>query len=128
MVSHDKKCENQTHKVKRILEVHYKFHVNGSSMIKQIHKIYIYLRNFFVYCNYSISTNVHFLTLFYLLVQLYFDKITELTVNRSDSVLFKEALSSLATDSGLHPLVPYFSYFIAEEVNYSLIKCLLYQL
>ncbi|KAK9269752.1 hypothetical protein L1049_001530 [Liquidambar formosana] len=49
-------------------------------------------------------------------LQLYFDKITELTVSRHDSVLFKEALVSLATDSGLHPLVPYFTYFIADEV------------
>lgn len=49
-------------------------------------------------------------------LQLYFDKITELTVRRSDSVLFKEALVSLATDSGLHPLVPYFTYFIADEI------------
>ncbi|KAL5700134.1 Transcription initiation factor TFIID subunit 6 [Ranunculus cassubicifolius] len=53
-------------------------------------------------------------------LQLYFDKITELTVSRSDSVLFKEALASLATDSGLHPLVPYFTYFIADEVTRSL--------
>ncbi|XP_010254144.1 PREDICTED: transcription initiation factor TFIID subunit 6 isoform X2 [Nelumbo nucifera] len=50
-------------------------------------------------------------------LQLYFDKITELTVNKSDSVLFKEALQSLATDSGLHPLVPYFTYFVADEVT-----------
>ncbi|KAH7576668.1 hypothetical protein ACOSP7_002817 [Xanthoceras sorbifolium] len=50
-------------------------------------------------------------------LQLYFDKITELTVRRSDSVLFKEALVSLATDSGLHPLVPYFTYFVADEVS-----------
>ncbi|KAG8640526.1 transcription initiation factor TFIID subunit 6 isoform X2 [Manihot esculenta] len=49
-------------------------------------------------------------------LQLYFDKITELTVRRSDSALFKEALASLATDSGLHPLVPYFTCFIADEV------------
>lgn len=49
-------------------------------------------------------------------MQLYFDKITELTLSRSDSVLFKEALLSLATDSGLHPLVPYFTCFIADEV------------
>ncbi|KAK9084716.1 hypothetical protein Sjap_025127 [Stephania japonica] len=48
-------------------------------------------------------------------LQLYFDKITELTVNKSDSMLFKEALSSLATDSGLHPLVRYFTFFIADE-------------
>uniref|UniRef100_A0A5B7BTL0 TATA box binding protein associated factor (TAF) histone-like fold domain-containing protein n=1 Tax=Davidia involucrata TaxID=16924 RepID=A0A5B7BTL0_DAVIN len=50
-------------------------------------------------------------------LQLYFDKITELAVSRSDSVLFKEALVSLATDSGLHPLVPYFTCFIADEVS-----------
>ena len=49
-------------------------------------------------------------------LQLYFDKITELTVNKSGSILFKEALMSLATDPGLHPLVPYFTYFIADEV------------
>ncbi|KAF8414184.1 hypothetical protein HHK36_002183 [Tetracentron sinense] len=53
-------------------------------------------------------------------LQLYFDKITELTVSRSDSALFKEALKSLATDSGLHPLVPYFTFFIADEVTQSL--------
>lgn len=51
------------------------------------------------------------------MLQLYFEKITELTVGRSSSLLFKEALVSLATDSGLHPLVPYFTYFIADEVN-----------
>ncbi|CAI9090225.1 OLC1v1024953C1 [Oldenlandia corymbosa var. corymbosa] len=49
-------------------------------------------------------------------LQLYFDKVTELTVSKSDSALFKEALVSLATDSGLHPLVPYFTCFIADEV------------
>ena len=54
-------------------------------------------------------------------VQLYFEKITELTVGRSDSILFKEALLSLATDSGLHPLVPYFTYFISDEVNIKLV-------
>ncbi|XAR67411.1 hypothetical protein NMG60_11002162 [Bertholletia excelsa] len=53
-------------------------------------------------------------------LQLYFDKITELTVCKSDSIIFKEALKSLATDSGLHPLVPYFTYFIADEVTRNL--------
>ncbi|KAJ7960844.1 transcription initiation factor TFIID subunit 6-like [Quillaja saponaria] len=53
-------------------------------------------------------------------LQLYFDKITELARNKSASVLFKEALVSLATDSGLHPLVPYFTYFIADEVSRNL--------
>ncbi|GER32871.1 transcription initiation factor TFIID subunit 6 [Striga asiatica] len=50
-------------------------------------------------------------------LQLYFEKITELTVSRSESPLFKEALVSLATDSGIHPLVPYFTYFIADELH-----------
>ncbi|CAO2165085.1 unnamed protein product [Urochloa humidicola] len=53
-------------------------------------------------------------------LQMYFDKIAELTMSRSDTPLFKEALVSLAKDSGLHPLVPYFSYFIADEVTRSL--------
>jgi len=47
---------------------------------------------------------------------MYFDKIAELTMSRSDTSLFKEVLVSLAKDSGLHSLVPYFSYFIADEV------------
>lgn len=38
-------------------------------------------------------------------------------MNEPDSVLFKEALVSLATDSGLHPLVPYFTCFVADEVT-----------
>jgi transcription initiation factor TFIID subunit 6 len=53
---------------------------------------------------------------FLLDLQMYFDKIAELTMSRSDTPLFKEALVSLSKDSGLHPLVPYFSYFIADEV------------
>ncbi|RYR60087.1 hypothetical protein Ahy_A04g017182 isoform A [Arachis hypogaea] len=53
-------------------------------------------------------------------LQLYFDKVTELTLTQSESVLFKEALVSLATDSGLHPLVPYFTCFIADEVSHGL--------
>ncbi|XP_022135619.1 transcription initiation factor TFIID subunit 6 [Momordica charantia] len=63
-------------------------------------------------------------------LQLYFDKITELVVSRSSTVLFKKALASLATDSGLHPLVPYFTCFIADEVarglgDYSLLFALM---
>ncbi|KAL0362882.1 UNVERIFIED_CONTAM: Transcription initiation factor TFIID subunit [Sesamum calycinum] len=50
-------------------------------------------------------------------LQLYFEKITELTVSRSESPLFKEALVSLATDSGIHPLVPYFTFFVADELH-----------
>ncbi|GMH25499.1 hypothetical protein Nepgr_027342 [Nepenthes gracilis] len=53
-------------------------------------------------------------------LQLYFEKIIELTTRKPESPLFKEALMSLATDSGLHPLVPYFTYFIAEEVSRNL--------
>ncbi|CAK7324568.1 unnamed protein product [Dovyalis caffra] len=53
-------------------------------------------------------------------LQLYFEKVTELTVRRSESALFKQALVSLATDSGLHPLVPYFTQFIADEVTRNL--------
>ncbi|KAG8365119.1 hypothetical protein BUALT_Bualt18G0071200 [Buddleja alternifolia] len=53
-------------------------------------------------------------------LQLYFEKITELTVSRSESPLFKAALASLATDSGLHPLVPYFTFFVADEVSRNL--------
>lgn len=52
-------------------------------------------------------------------LQLYFEKITELT-RRSSSTLFKEALVSLATDSGLHALVPYFTCFVADEVTRNL--------
>lgn len=55
---------------------------------------------------------------FMVALQLYFDKVTELAVNKSGSVIFKQALMSLATDSGLHPLVPYFTCFIADEVRH----------
>lgn len=51
------------------------------------------------------------------MVQLYFEKITDVTVSRSNSIIFDKALMSLATDAGLHPLVPYFIYFVAEEVH-----------
>ncbi|XP_030509672.1 transcription initiation factor TFIID subunit 6 isoform X1 [Cannabis sativa] len=50
-------------------------------------------------------------------LQLYFDKVTELTANRPGFTIFREVLISLATDSGLHPLVPYFIYFIADKVT-----------
>ncbi|CAF2105354.1 unnamed protein product [Brassica oleracea var. botrytis] len=50
-------------------------------------------------------------------LQLYFQKIAELTMSKSSPALFKKALVSLASDSGLHPLVPYFTNFIADEVS-----------
>ncbi|PWA80065.1 TBP-ASSOCIATED FACTOR 6B [Artemisia annua] len=53
-------------------------------------------------------------------LQLYFEKITDVTVTRSNSIIFDKALMSLATDAGLHPLVPYFIYFVAEEVTRNL--------
>ncbi|KAI8552934.1 hypothetical protein RHMOL_Rhmol06G0306600 [Rhododendron molle] len=53
-------------------------------------------------------------------LQLYFDKVTELAVNKSGSIIFKQALMSLATDSGLHQLVPYFTCFVADEVSRNL--------
>lgn len=53
-------------------------------------------------------------------MQLYYEKITDLTLNKSGSIPFRRALVSLATDSGLHPLVPYFTCFVADEVLTSL--------
>ncbi|KAK4795001.1 hypothetical protein SAY86_012995 [Trapa natans] len=55
-------------------------------------------------------------------LQLYFDKIKELTLHRSDNMLFKQVLLSLATDSGIHPLVPHFTHFIFDEVQRNLDK------
>ncbi|XP_040940657.1 transcription initiation factor TFIID subunit 6-like [Gossypium hirsutum] len=49
-------------------------------------------------------------------LKLYFDKIVDITMNKSVSILFKQALLSLETDSGLHPLVLYCTCFIADEV------------
>lgn len=37
-------------------------------------------------------------------------------MNRSNSILFRQALTSLATSSGIQPLVPFFTCFIADEV------------
>ncbi|KAJ7567434.1 hypothetical protein O6H91_02G146900 [Diphasiastrum complanatum] len=53
-------------------------------------------------------------------LQLYFEKITELVISGADPILLKDAYASLTTDSGLHPLVPYFTQFIADEVTRSL--------
>lgn len=47
---------------------------------------------------------------------------TELVVTGADTQLLRDALVSLATDSGLHPLVPYFTQFVADEVQI-LSKC-----
>uniref|UniRef100_A0A0R0J477 TATA box binding protein associated factor (TAF) histone-like fold domain-containing protein n=1 Tax=Glycine max TaxID=3847 RepID=A0A0R0J477_SOYBN len=53
-------------------------------------------------------------------LQLYYEKITDLTLNKPGSIPFRRALVSLATDSGLHPLVPYFTFFVADEVAQNL--------
>lgn len=50
-------------------------------------------------------------------LQLYFEKITEHIVSGSNPGLVRDCLVSLSTDSGLHPLVPYFTQFIADEVS-----------
>ncbi|WJX56907.1 Transcription initiation factor TFIID subunit 6 [Trifolium repens] len=49
-------------------------------------------------------------------LQLYYEKIIELILNKPGSIPFRRALVTLATDSGLHPLVPYFTRFVADEV------------
>lgn len=53
---------------------------------------------------------------FFLSMQIYYDKVTEWALTLSGSTVFRQALTSLETDPGLHPLVPFFTCFIAEEV------------
>ncbi|XP_004500117.1 transcription initiation factor TFIID subunit 6-like isoform X2 [Cicer arietinum] len=53
-------------------------------------------------------------------LQLYYEKIIELCLNKPGSITFRRALVTLTTDSGLHPLVPYFTRFVADEVSRSL--------
>ena len=53
----------------------------------------------------------------FLNLQLYFEKIMELVTSGTDSKLLNDAVRSLATDSGIHPLVPYFIQFIEDEVR-----------
>ena len=38
-------------------------------------------------------------------------------IKGGEGTLQRAALESLATDTGLHPLVPYFTQFIADEVR-----------
>jgi transcription initiation factor TFIID subunit 6 len=72
-----------------------------------------YISSWILYLhNYSVST----LSMLCGKLQLYFEKITELVVTGADSQLVRDAFVSLATDSGLHPLVPYFTQFVADEV------------
>lgn len=69
-----------------------------------------------------------YILLYWFRLQMYFDKIAELTMSRSETSVFREALVSLSRDSGLHPLVPYFSYFIADEVVILLLESILCEL
>ncbi|KAI4321999.1 hypothetical protein MLD38_035317 [Melastoma candidum] len=55
-------------------------------------------------------------------LQLYYEKVRELAFKKPNSMIFKEALQSLATDSGLQPLVPFFVSSIADEVSKNLTK------
>jgi hypothetical protein len=41
----------------------------------------------------------------------------ELVTSGTDTKLLNDAIQSLATDSGIHPLVPYFIQFIQDEVG-----------
>jgi hypothetical protein len=63
-------------------------------------------------------------------MQIYFDKVTEWALTQSGSTLFRQALASLEIDPGLHPLVPFFTSFIAEEIvknmdNYPILLALM---
>ncbi|AAD25616.1 TATA binding protein-associated factor-like protein [Arabidopsis thaliana] len=63
-------------------------------------------------------------------LQIYFDKVTEWALTQSGSTLFRQALASLEIDPGLHPLVPFFTSFIAEEIvknmdNYPILLALM---
>lgn len=80
-------------------------------------ELQVYMNWFYAF-PFNILIHDWFITKFlWLSLQLYFEKVTDITVNRPGSIIFKEVLISLATDSGLHPLVPYFIYFIADEVR-----------
>lgn len=43
----------------------------------------------------------------------------ELVTSGTDTKLLNDAVRSLASDSGIHPLVPYFVQFIQDEVRRS---------
>lgn len=58
-------------------------------------------------------------------LQLYFDRITAVVrggggANGAETPVLRAALESLATDSGLHQLLPYFTQFVQDEVATSL--------
>ena len=50
-------------------------------------------------------------------LQLYFEKITEVLVTSPEGPLLSAALASLATDAGLHSLLPYLAQLINDEVS-----------
>ena len=53
-------------------------------------------------------------------LQVYFEKICSALLDESNNDYRIAALASIASDPGLHQLVPYFVQFIAEKVTHSL--------
>ncbi len=53
-------------------------------------------------------------------LQLYFEKICSAVLDEGNNEYRVAALASIASDPGLHQLVPYFVQFIAEKVTHSL--------
>lgn len=49
-------------------------------------------------------------------LQLYFEKVTE-AIRGADEAARQNALASLKSDPGIHPLLPYFSQFVSDEVR-----------
>ena len=52
-------------------------------------------------------------------LQQYFEKVCSALLDESNNDYRVAALASVASDSGLHQLVPYFVQFIAEKVTHS---------
>ena len=53
-------------------------------------------------------------------LQIYFEKVCSALVDESNNEYRAAALASVASDPGLHQLVPYFVQFIAEKVTHNL--------
>ena len=52
-------------------------------------------------------------------LQAYFEKFCSALLNENNNDYRNAALASIASDSGLHQLVPYFVQFIAEKVTHN---------
>ena len=53
-------------------------------------------------------------------LQLYYEKITTIIMEGKSADLVHAAMTSLATDGGLHEIVPYMTQFVADEVTQNL--------